>query len=377
MANTTVQTGNSAPANVRATKSTSSALVGTISNGTTVNVVRCDATWSTLQLNGTPAFIWNSLLTSEPTQNGAGLSTASGMNTAKCNGSAVNVRSSAVSGGIVGTLNKGDGVSILGSTTGSDGYVWYRIGTDRWVRGDFLAPGGSGGSSGGTTGNIQAGRYVKMNQSNSSPVNVRASTSTSSTCLGKLQKGTLMYCEQVVSSTWVKVRWGGKSQDSAYIMSQYLTDGGAAPSSKMQRAIDIGKSMAGKGYPDTPNECFDIGHGNWCVKYVSFLQKAAGCTSGNFVPNGSDLVSEAATFFRNKNKFYLRANKAPAVGDWVFFSMGSETYQHVGFIVAVSGSSITTVEGNLSSTVVSRGPSSYTGAFGSMTVYGFGTPTWA
>lgn len=69
MANTTVQTGNSAPANVRTSKSTSSSLVGTISNGTTVNVVRCDATWSTLQLNRTPSFIWNSLLTNEQYKN--------------------------------------------------------------------------------------------------------------------------------------------------------------------------------------------------------------------------------------------------------------------------------------------------------------------
>lgn len=54
MANTIVKTGNTAPANIRASKSTSSTLLGTIPNGQTVNVVRCDATWATLQFNGTP-----------------------------------------------------------------------------------------------------------------------------------------------------------------------------------------------------------------------------------------------------------------------------------------------------------------------------------
>lgn len=152
MAYTTVQTGNSAPANVRESKSTNSKRLGTIANGTSVNVVRCDSTWATLLFNGTPAFIWNSLLVDPPTTNGAGLSTEDGLNTAKCNGSSVNVRASAVNGSVVDSLNKGDDVTISGLTNGSDGYVWYNIGSNRWVRGDYLTPGGSGssGSSGGS-----------------------------------------------------------------------------------------------------------------------------------------------------------------------------------------------------------------------------------
>lgn len=231
-----------------------------------------------------------------------------------------------------------------------------------------------GGSSG--TGSLAAGHYVKMNQSNSLPVNVRASASTGSTLLGKLQKGTLMYCEDVVNSTWVKIRWGGKTQTYAYIQSKYLVDGGIAPSSKMQRAIDIGKSMANVGYPNEPDEYFDIGHGKWCVRYVSFLQKAAGCSSGNYVPFSDAYVSQAAAFFQDKGKFGLSPRKIPTKGDWVFFSQGYEEYQHVGLVVNVSGNNITTVEGNLSSTVTSRGPASYKGSFGKMTVYGFATPTW-
>lgn len=172
------------------------------------------------------------------------------------------------------------------------------------------------------------------------------------------------------------VRWGGKTQTYAYIQSKYLVDGGIAPSSKMQRAIDIGKSMANAGYPNEPDEYFDIGHGKWCVRYVSFLQKAAGCSSDNYVPFSDAYVSQAAKFFQDNRKFGIISNKIPVKGDWVFFSQGSERYQHVGLVVNVSGNNITTVEENLSSTVTSRGPASYKGSFEKMTVYGFATPTW-
>ena len=90
------------------------------------------------------------------------------------------------------------------------------------------------------------------------------------------------------------------------------------------------------------------------------------------------LVSEAVAYFQDRNAFRLRASGGvPSKGDWVFFSQSGETYQHVGFIVDVNGAMIKTVEGNLSQTISSRGPQNYKDAFGAMTVYGFGTPTWA
>lgn len=224
MAYTTVQTGNSAPANVRATKSTSSALVGTISNGTTVNVVRCDATWSTLQLNGTPAFVWNSLLTSEPTQNGAGLSTASGMNTAKCNGSDVNVRANAVSGSVVRTLNKGDGVSILASTTGSDNYVWYRIATNQWVRGDFLAPGGSGGSTGGTNlpNDVTGTQTTGFVDTKNDPLNMRSANAGGGSLVVKIPRHASIQYYTTTNSSYHYVVYGSYK---GYASAQYIMRG--------------------------------------------------------------------------------------------------------------------------------------------------------
>ena len=66
----------------------------------------------------------------------------------------------------------------------------------------------------------------------------------------------------------------------------------------------------------------------------------------------------------------------PAIGDWIFFSEGANTYKHVGLVVDVDGNNVTTVEGNLDDTITSRGPIDYRGPFGTMTVFGYGTPSW-
>lgn len=145
MANCIVKTGNSAGVNVRATKSTSGSKLGVIDNGVTVNVVRCDSTWATLMYNGTPAFVQHQYLSNPPSSNGEGLSAG---DSGACNGSNVNVRDAANGNTTGSQLNKGDAVKIYERSAVIGGYYWYRIGANRWVRGDYLTPGtGSSGSS--------------------------------------------------------------------------------------------------------------------------------------------------------------------------------------------------------------------------------------
>ena len=133
-----VQSSNGGGVNVRSSKSVSSSRLGTIPEGKQINVVTCDATWATLVYNGTPAFVQRQFIVGEADDYGAGL----GENgRALCNADSVNVRSqptvnSAVNGS---KLDKGD--SVPAYEYSFDGtYVWYRIGSNRWVRGDFLAP---------------------------------------------------------------------------------------------------------------------------------------------------------------------------------------------------------------------------------------------
>lgn len=300
-------------------------------------------------------------------------------------GETVNVRSGAGTNySIVTRLRHGTKVEVNSPTaTWSQVREYGSTSVLGYIMTSFLTEtnpsGGSGGDTGdGSTSNgLQAGHYVQVSSSYST-VNVRASTSTTSTLRGVLFKGTKVYCSAVVNDSWVKIIWGGTGSSDGYVMAKYLVDGGVAPSSKRDRAIAIANSMKDAGYPYKGLiGNLGLNADKWCVQYCSWLMKAAGCSSSNYVPFSDALVSEAVTFFQNKGMFGLRANKVPIKGDWVFFSEGSETYQHVGLVVDVSGTNITTVEGNLSKTITSRGPSSYYGSFGDMTVYGFATPTWA
>lgn len=147
-----VQSSNGGGVNVRASKSTSASRLGTIPEGKQINVVTCDATWATLVYNGTPAFVQRQFIVGEADDYGAGLSENG---RALCNANSVNVRSqpSASSATNGSRLNKGD--SVVAYEYSYDGtYIWYRIGSNRWVRGDFLAPaeGYDGSSDGGQTG---------------------------------------------------------------------------------------------------------------------------------------------------------------------------------------------------------------------------------
>lgn len=80
-------------------------------------------------------------------------------------------------------------------------------------------------------------------------MNVRASTSTASTLRGVLFKGSKVCCSTVVNNSWVKIIWGGTGSSEAYVMVQYLVDGGVVLSDKKDRAIAIANSMKDAGYP--------------------------------------------------------------------------------------------------------------------------------
>lgn len=178
-----VNTGNNNGVNVRSEKRVSSTtLLGVIDNDESVNIVRCDGTWATLMYNGAPAFLQHQYVDNPPSTNGDGLNTSDN-NIAVCNGDDVNIRDAANGDTTGNMLDKGDQVTIYQkSLVGS--YYWYRIGTNQWVRGDFLAPatsGSTGGNSGSGTGGgtgvntatwaqVLAGNGVYKKESSSSAV---------------------------------------------------------------------------------------------------------------------------------------------------------------------------------------------------------------
>ena len=201
--------------NVRASKSTSSTRLGQLASGTSVDIVRCDNTWSTLQYNGTPAFVMHQYLSGFPDTKGKGLLVN---DTAKTNVSGLNVRTGpGLNNPTTGSqLSKGTSVTIYGiGVNSSEGYFWYRINSTstnpaRWVRGDFLAPGGSGGSGGGSS--FTAGNFIQVT---SNTLNVRRTASANQYGpIGLLRNGTKLICEGT-SGAFVKVKWGGAYHPSA------------------------------------------------------------------------------------------------------------------------------------------------------------------
>lgn len=301
----------------------------------------------------------------------------------------VNLRKTASSSGtILVRVPYGKAVEASASSTSGwhnatyNGYTGYMMSKYLTTTKPTDADTGSGSTSSG----LQAGHYVQVSSSYSS-VNVRGSASTSGTLRGVLLKGTKAYCSGIVNDSWVKITWGGTGSSVAYVMAQYLVDGGAAPTSKKQRAIDIANSMKGKGYPYN-DKIGNLGltADQWCVQYCSWLMKAAGCSN---YPDFSTqaTVQKAINYFKTNGNYGLRANKTPVPGDWVFYTTTGSTesdatkyYAHVGFVVAVSDNTITTVEGNLGDTIKSPGAFYYKTATtiggNNFSVLGFATPSW-
>lgn len=118
----------------------------------------------------------------------------------------------------------------------------------------------------------------------------------------------------------------------------------------------------------------------WCDAFVDWLfykefgiANAKGLLGGNF----DDYTVASAQLYKNKGAWYT---KNPKVGDQVFFKNDSRI-NHTGLVVAVTSSTITTVEGNTSgaSTVVANGggvcKKSY--AISYSRIAGYGRPNYA
>ena len=77
----------------------------------------------------------------------------------------------------------------------------------------------------------------------------------------------------------------------------------------------------------------------------------------------------SAAYFKQAGRFYTRG---PEPGDQIFFSYSAGEVSHTGIVESVSGTTVTTIEGNTSDSVGRR---SY--PIGSGTIYGYGRPDWS
>lgn len=379
MANCTVSTGNSAGLNVRDARSTSGKKLGVIDNGDTVNVVRCNGTWATLMYQGTPAFVQHQYLVQPPVANGEGLSIG---DAATCNGSSVNVRDAANGNKTGEQLNKGDTATVYERSALIDGYYWYRIGTNRWVRGDYLTPGT--GSSSGTGGNTDSGTedgdtetYIAGRFGRTTKTGVRVRTSPGSGSFVQVVKGSMFYIEGTQtgptisgssSTLWVKIRFGtgNGTHETRYIHSSCFGNTLAIAPSAKTRIVAIAQTLVN-------NTGSNLGMGgDWCQRFIYWLCAASGLTVSLPFDEGYCGRARLAMVRSYGAKWHQRGDGyVPAAGDLIYFGeLGAETSSHVG-LVYQGGSSFKTVEGNLSDKVQLREGTVGTGKCSNRSYQGF------
>ena len=334
MASCKVYTGNSNGVNVRSAKAVSSSnLLGVIDNDVFVNVVRCDNTWATLVYNGTPAFLQHQYLLNPPSINGDGLLDNDSNNKAVCNASSVNIRDDAGGNTTGSTLAKGASVTVYEKRY-SENYYWYRIGTDRWVRGDFLAPSTSSNTGGGNssgddtnTGTPTAGVIQGTD------VRVREQPNTTSNVITMVNTGdkvTYYLGESYSGSdlTWYRctsTKWSG----SGYIATQYVKkDSGSSGSEtgeySITATIDTSKhgdggtvNLRSKPYRSGSSKT-SIGNGK--TIYVKNM-------TGTWLPAkyGSYEGYVMAKFVKNSTAYNLTGNETYRTGEYGRFYTGNRS----------------------------------------------------
>ncbi len=250
--------------NVRASASTSSAIVCKLSQGTKVNIIS-ETTgddglkWYDVYFayNGDAkeGFVRADLLNvsgsvSSGSGNGSSGSTGSPGKYIKPNVAIVRTAASKKSD-IRSRLEKGTSVTVLSAQTGNDdGKTWYKISCTRdgaslegYVRGDLLTDTNPGGASAGTT-DVSGTRYVRVNV-----VRVRTYASTDGDIRSRLSRGTPV---TLISSktgsdgkTWYKVSYtDGGYQLNGYIRSDMLTNENTGSSAGSSAGSSIANTPA-------------------------------------------------------------------------------------------------------------------------------------
>ena len=171
-----------------------------------------------------------------------------------------------------------------------------------------------------------------------------------------------------------------------------------------RKVIDIAESYVGytekasNAQLDDPTA--NAGHNNW-NRFAAMLDKIKGFYNGpkNIGPQGlwCDIFVDAcfveaygvdaakkllcqpdysagagcgcsAMYFQNHGQFF---RSGPQTGDQIFFSYKAGEVSHTGLVVAVSATTVTTVEGNSSDAVQKK-----TYSISDSRIYGYGRPDW-
>ena len=218
--------------NLRSGPGTSYDAIARLHNGDIVKLLDLSGTWSHVSYNGQEGYVSSSLLTSvetatavpsgqptvTPTPTPTATSEAGRAAVVNCSGS-LNVRSApSTSASKVGTLKRGDNITVLSEENGwakikyKDGVAYVNASYIRYVD----APTGQPAPTPTPTATSEAGRAAVVNCSGS--LNVRSAPSTSASKVGTLKRGDNI---TVLSETngWAKIKY---KDGVAYVNASYI-----------------------------------------------------------------------------------------------------------------------------------------------------------
>ena len=218
--------------NVRATPSTSGAIVGKVTKGNTVNIVDESKGWAKITYNGKEAWISSQYI--NKTQTNSTSTANSTSKSAVVNASSLNVRSSAsTSASIVTNLSRGSKVTVV-KESGSWSQIKTAAGQTGWVASQYLQAG-----SGSSTPTSNSGSTTsKSAVVNASSLNVRSSASTSASIVANLSRGSKVTVVKE-SGSWSQIKTA--SGQTGWVASQYL-QADSGQSSQTAQSIQITKA---------------------------------------------------------------------------------------------------------------------------------------
>ena len=228
--------------NVRSGASTSSSVIGSLSNGSKVTIVGESGSWYKINYGNATGYVSKEYVQvsgeSGSSSGGTSQGTTSGKNGQVVNvHSSLNVRSGAsTSSSVIGSLSNGSKVTIVGES-GS----WYKINygnTTGYVSKDYVQASGESGSSSGSssqgTTSGKSGQVVNVHSS----LNVRSGASTSSSVIGSLSNGSKITIVGE-SGSWYKINYGNTT---GYVSKDYVQTSGESGSGSSSQETTSGKS---------------------------------------------------------------------------------------------------------------------------------------
>ena len=215
--------------NVRSGASTSSSVIGSLSNGSKVTIVGESGSWYKINYGNTTGYVSKDYV---QTSGESGSGSSSQETTSGKSGQVVNVHSSlnvrsgaSTSSSVIGSLSNGSKVTIVGES-GS----WYKINygnTTGYVSKDYIQSSGESnnssnyGNSSSETASNKSGYVVNVHSS----LNVRSGASTSSSVIGSLSNGSKVTIVGE-SGSWYKINYGNTT---GYVSKEYVSLGSSVP----------------------------------------------------------------------------------------------------------------------------------------------------